>query len=162
MDLIIVNHILVIRTTSELDSSSSIFHITPTGRRLSLDIFNVHRPPIDGLYHKCQLVGLEIAFPPCKPKVEGWILAGIDKFPGCENHRHACHMIMWHVKNPPSINFALMLSATWGRGSLLVKFLDCGWVVASPSPVPLKTRRAGERCTLNLPTAQTFSFWCGS
>ncbi|GFU68129.1 uncharacterized protein TNCV_247931 [Trichonephila clavipes] len=31
----------------------------------------------------------------------------------------------------------------------------------SSSPVPLKTRRIGQRCTLNLSRAQTSSRWCG-
>ncbi|GFU88936.1 uncharacterized protein TNCV_4446111 [Trichonephila clavipes] len=31
----------------------------------------------------------------------------------------------------------------------------------SSSPVPLKTRRVGQRCTLNLSRAETFSSWCG-
>ncbi|GFY31488.1 uncharacterized protein TNCV_4693331 [Trichonephila clavipes] len=34
-------------------------------------------------------------------------------------------------------------------------------LVASSSPVPLKTRRVGQRCTLNLSRAETFSHWCG-
>ncbi|GFW08963.1 hypothetical protein TNCV_3475101 [Trichonephila clavipes] len=33
--------------------------------------------------------------------------------------------------------------------------------VTSSSPVPLKTRRVGERCTLNLSRAQTSSCWSG-
>ncbi|GFX48933.1 uncharacterized protein TNCV_2797241 [Trichonephila clavipes] len=33
--------------------------------------------------------------------------------------------------------------------------------VTSSSPVPLKTRRVGQRCTLNLSRAETFSRWCG-
>ncbi|GFY28654.1 uncharacterized protein TNCV_3440211 [Trichonephila clavipes] len=33
--------------------------------------------------------------------------------------------------------------------------------VTNSSPVPLKTRRVGERCTLNLSRAQTFSCWGG-
>ncbi|GFU58593.1 uncharacterized protein TNCV_2100531 [Trichonephila clavipes] len=33
--------------------------------------------------------------------------------------------------------------------------------VTSSIPVPLKTRRVGERCTLNLSRAQTFSCWSG-
>ncbi|GFV05084.1 uncharacterized protein TNCV_222982 [Trichonephila clavipes] len=33
--------------------------------------------------------------------------------------------------------------------------------VMSSSPVPLKTRRVGQRCTLNLTRAQTSSSWCG-
>ncbi|GFV84186.1 uncharacterized protein TNCV_3038461 [Trichonephila clavipes] len=34
-------------------------------------------------------------------------------------------------------------------------------LVTSSSPVPLKTRRVGKRCTLNLSRAQTSSRWCG-
>ncbi|GFW80209.1 uncharacterized protein TNCV_461161 [Trichonephila clavipes] len=33
--------------------------------------------------------------------------------------------------------------------------------VTSSSPVPLKTRRVGQRYTLNLSTADTSSRWCG-
>ncbi|GFX22305.1 uncharacterized protein TNCV_2951461 [Trichonephila clavipes] len=39
------------------------------------------------------------------------------------------------------------------------------WIVAclvtSSNPVPLKTRRVGQRCTLNLSRAETSSRWCG-
>ncbi|GFX84421.1 uncharacterized protein TNCV_4135311 [Trichonephila clavipes] len=34
--------------------------------------------------------------------------------------------------------------------------------VTGSSPVPLKTRRVGQRCTLNLSRAETSSRWCGS
>ncbi|GFV58788.1 uncharacterized protein TNCV_3731261 [Trichonephila clavipes] len=34
-------------------------------------------------------------------------------------------------------------------------------LVTSSSQVPLKTRRVGQRCTLNLSSAETFSRWCG-
>ncbi|GFV05031.1 uncharacterized protein TNCV_222481 [Trichonephila clavipes] len=34
-------------------------------------------------------------------------------------------------------------------------------LVTSSSPVPLKTRRVGKRCTLNLSRAETSSRWCG-
>ncbi|GFS92698.1 uncharacterized protein TNCV_1161241 [Trichonephila clavipes] len=34
-------------------------------------------------------------------------------------------------------------------------------IVTSSSPVPLKTRRVGQRCTLNLSRAETSSRWCG-
>ncbi|GFY24920.1 uncharacterized protein TNCV_2691111 [Trichonephila clavipes] len=33
--------------------------------------------------------------------------------------------------------------------------------VTGSSPVPLKTRRVGQRCTLNLTRAETSSRWCG-
>ncbi|GFW26620.1 hypothetical protein TNCV_2850101 [Trichonephila clavipes] len=49
-----------------------------------------------------------------------------------------------------------------GHGSLVVKVSDRGWRILSSSRVPLKTRRVGERCTLNLLRAQTSSRWCGS
>ncbi|GFW99788.1 uncharacterized protein TNCV_3420171 [Trichonephila clavipes] len=48
-----------------------------------------------------------------------------------------------------------------GRGSRGVKVSDRGWLVTSSSPVSHKTRRVGERCTLNLSRAQTTSRWCG-
>ncbi|GFT09175.1 hypothetical protein TNCV_4106061 [Trichonephila clavipes] len=41
--LVILNHGQVTRTTPELTLPSPNFHITPTGGRLSLDIFSVHR-----------------------------------------------------------------------------------------------------------------------
>ncbi|GFV24002.1 uncharacterized protein TNCV_1316561 [Trichonephila clavipes] len=34
--------------------------------------------------------------------------------------------------------------------------------VTGSSPVPLKTHRVGQRCTLNLSRAETSSRWCGS
>ncbi|GFV95096.1 hypothetical protein TNCV_3708911 [Trichonephila clavipes] len=43
------------------------------------------------------------------------------------------------------------------RRSLVVKVLDRGWLVTSSSPLPLKTRRVGERCTLNLSRTQKSS-----
>ncbi|GFX18606.1 uncharacterized protein TNCV_3310671 [Trichonephila clavipes] len=48
-----------------------------------------------------------------------------------------------------------------GCGSLVVKASDHGRHVMSSSPVPLKTRRVGQRCTLNLSKAETSSRWCG-
>ncbi|GFS71451.1 uncharacterized protein TNCV_5051541 [Trichonephila clavipes] len=49
-----------------------------------------------------------------------------------------------------------------GCGSPVVKVLDHGRHVMSSRPVPLKTRRVGQRCTLNLSRAETSSRWCGS
>ncbi|GFU54778.1 uncharacterized protein TNCV_1082321 [Trichonephila clavipes] len=49
----------------------------------------------------------------------------------------------------------------WGCISPVVKVSDHGRHVMSFSPVPLKTRRVGERCTLHLSIAQTSSRWCG-
>ncbi|GFT85948.1 retrovirus-related Pol polyprotein from transposon opus [Trichonephila clavipes] len=49
-----------------------------------------------------------------------------------------------------------------GCGSPVIKVSDHGTYVLSSSPVPLKTRRVGQRCTLNLSRAATSSRWCGS
>ncbi|GFW10617.1 uncharacterized protein TNCV_894121 [Trichonephila clavipes] len=38
--------------------------------------------------------------------------------------------------------------------------IEAGFVTSS-SPVPLKTRRVGQRCTLNLSRAEMSSRWCG-
>ncbi|GFX31760.1 uncharacterized protein TNCV_170931 [Trichonephila clavipes] len=48
-----------------------------------------------------------------------------------------------------------------GCGSPVVKVSDHGRHVISSNPVPLKTRRVGDQCTLNLSRAQTSSRWCG-
>ncbi|GFX42868.1 uncharacterized protein TNCV_5072321 [Trichonephila clavipes] len=48
-----------------------------------------------------------------------------------------------------------------GLGNRVIKVSDRGWLVTSSSRVPLKTRRVGKRCTLNLSRAQTSSRWCG-
>ncbi|GFT13970.1 uncharacterized protein TNCV_2616011 [Trichonephila clavipes] len=48
-----------------------------------------------------------------------------------------------------------------GCGIPMVKVLDYGRHVMSSNPVPLKTRRVGQRYTLNLSRAETSSQWCG-
>ncbi|GFX35380.1 hypothetical protein TNCV_101871 [Trichonephila clavipes] len=45
MDLGILSHGQVTRTTPELAAPSPNYHTTPTGGRLSLDRFNMHRSP---------------------------------------------------------------------------------------------------------------------
>ncbi|GFW33047.1 uncharacterized protein TNCV_2109771 [Trichonephila clavipes] len=45
--------------------------------------------------------------------------------------------------------------AEWYRHRIVAGF------VTSSSPAPLKTRRVGQRCTLNLSRAETSSRWCG-
>ncbi|GFV95564.1 hypothetical protein TNCV_4575651 [Trichonephila clavipes] len=64
-----------------------------------------------------RLRGLEVAYPLFKPMVAGSVLAGVDRFSGCENYRHACHMNMCHAKHPSSINLALVLSAELNHGN---------------------------------------------
>ncbi|GFW23111.1 hypothetical protein TNCV_3802121 [Trichonephila clavipes] len=48
-----------------------------------------------------------------------------------------------------------------GCGSPVVKVSNHGRHVMSWIPVPPKTRRVGQRCTLNLSRAETSSRWCG-
>ncbi|GFV27058.1 hypothetical protein TNCV_4852951 [Trichonephila clavipes] len=43
----------------------------------------------------------------------------------------------------------------WCCGSPVVKVSDLGRYVTSSSPVPLKTHRVGQRCTLNLSRVET-------
>ncbi|GFU76717.1 transposon Tf2-9 polyprotein [Trichonephila clavipes] len=45
--------------------------------------------------------------------------------------------------------------------SIAFKYRNVACFVTSSSPVPLKTRRVGQRCTLNLSRAETSSRWCG-
>ncbi|GFW26171.1 uncharacterized protein TNCV_3396671 [Trichonephila clavipes] len=48
-----------------------------------------------------------------------------------------------------------------GCGSPVVKVSNYGRHVMSSIPVPPKTCRVGQRCTLNLSRAETSSRWCG-
>ncbi|GFU55374.1 uncharacterized protein TNCV_200361 [Trichonephila clavipes] len=46
-------------------------------------------------------------------------------------------------------------------GNPVVKVSDHGRHVMSLIPVPLKTRRVGKRCNLNLSRAEMSTSWCG-
>ncbi|GFT15841.1 uncharacterized protein TNCV_3314411 [Trichonephila clavipes] len=48
-----------------------------------------------------------------------------------------------------------VFGAEWYRYRIVAGF------IRSSSPVPLKTRRVEQRCTLNLSRAETSSRWCG-
>ncbi|GFX11302.1 hypothetical protein TNCV_2803661 [Trichonephila clavipes] len=69
----------------------------------------------------------------------------------------ANHYIGWATSNSIKIDSSAIPG---GRGSLVIKVPDRDWLVTSSIPVPLKTRRVGERCTLNLSRAQMSSRWC--
>ncbi|GFS60979.1 uncharacterized protein TNCV_2002931 [Trichonephila clavipes] len=67
-------------------------------------------------------------------------------------------------RNPSHIMFAFTVVfriclvaavAEWYRYRTVACF------VTGSNPVPLKTRRVGQRCTLNLSRAETSSRWCG-
>ncbi|GFY03698.1 uncharacterized protein TNCV_3666091 [Trichonephila clavipes] len=60
----------------------------------------------------------------------------------------------------------MVLKATLHRGLVAAvaewyRYRNMACLVTSLSPVPLKTRRVGQRCTLNLSRAETSSRWCG-
>ncbi|GFX88675.1 uncharacterized protein TNCV_833051 [Trichonephila clavipes] len=73
--------------------------------------------------------------------------------PGVTNPRlHLTTPVVWIIVLPMTIE---------GCGSPVVKVLDHGRHVMSSSPVPLKSRRVGQGCTLNLSRAETSSRWYG-
>ncbi|GFW93527.1 transposable element Tc3 transposase [Trichonephila clavipes] len=63
-----------------------------------------------------------------------------------------CHVVGQRLLATPNTDFE----------HLLVKVSYHGWDVTGSSPIAVKTRLVGQRCTLNLPGAQTPSHWCGS
>ncbi|GFV59795.1 uncharacterized protein TNCV_956941 [Trichonephila clavipes] len=74
--------------------------------------------------------------------------------PPCRGMRHA-----------KSVERAQTSSRWCGSGVIAVaewsRYRIVAGIVTSSSSVPLKTRRVGQRCTLNLMRAQTSSRWCG-
>ncbi|GFX37611.1 uncharacterized protein TNCV_3201341 [Trichonephila clavipes] len=54
-----------------------------------------------------------------------------------------------------------VLDPPGGCGSSVIKVSDHGRHVMSSSPVPPKTRRVGQGCTLGLSRAEKSSRWCG-
>ncbi|GFY06997.1 uncharacterized protein TNCV_4202681 [Trichonephila clavipes] len=59
------------------------------------------------------------------------------------------------------VTLASLSQSALGCGSPVVKVSNHGRHVMSSIQVPLKTRRVGQRCTLNLSRAETSSRWCG-
>ncbi|GFY26415.1 uncharacterized protein TNCV_26121 [Trichonephila clavipes] len=65
-----------------------------------------------------------------------------------------CSVVVW--KDGASSDVVLVNAvAEW----YTYQIVSC--LVTSSSPVLLKTRRVGQRCTLNLSRAETSSHWCG-
>ncbi|GFW94746.1 histone-lysine N-methyltransferase SETMAR [Trichonephila clavipes] len=75
-------------------------------------------------------------------------------------YHHAPSLLLQSKGGSRSRQFVLFGSlaavAEWYRYRIVAGF------VTSSSPIPLKTRRVGQRCTLNLSRAETSSRWCGS
>ncbi|GFU57543.1 uncharacterized protein TNCV_3637061 [Trichonephila clavipes] len=80
-----------------------------------------------------------------------------DTCPQFENHIRLSTgeiaFIYGHFETTLAIDVAAV--AGWYRYRIVAR------LVTSSSPVPLKTRRVGQRCTLNLSRAETSSRWCG-
>ncbi|GFU12730.1 uncharacterized protein TNCV_54701 [Trichonephila clavipes] len=95
-------------------------------------------------YGQTRCVQLSVAF--MLYKQTGKLKATTAEEPWWQTHRH-------------DISVALRGA---GCGSPVVRVSDHGRYVMSSSPVPLKTRRVGQRCTLDLSTAETSSRWCGA
>ncbi|GFW64147.1 transposable element Tc3 transposase [Trichonephila clavipes] len=73
-------------------------------------------------------------------------------------HFTPCDFFLWgHLRNLYFVFKATTVAAVaeWYR----YRIVAC--LVTSSSPVPLKTLRVGQRCTLNLSRAETSSRWCG-
>ncbi|GFW48933.1 uncharacterized protein TNCV_3901311 [Trichonephila clavipes] len=59
--------------------------------------------------------------------------------------------------------FKVFRSTQWRVAAVVewYRYRTVACFVTGLSPVPLKTRRVGQRCTLNLSRAETSSRWCG-
>ncbi|GFS65313.1 uncharacterized protein TNCV_2451411 [Trichonephila clavipes] len=64
------------------------------------------------------------------------------------DHSSTCEVVQCDANEVAAV-------AEWSR----YRIVAC--LVTSSSPVPLKSRRVGQRCTLNLSRAETSSHWCG-
>ncbi|GFW29364.1 uncharacterized protein TNCV_743061 [Trichonephila clavipes] len=62
---------------------------------------------------------------------------------------------LWDHLNKKFREYAVAAVSEWYRYQTVACF------VTGSNPVPLKTRRVGQRCTLNLSRAETSSRWCG-
>ncbi|GFX67040.1 uncharacterized protein TNCV_589561 [Trichonephila clavipes] len=62
----------------------------------------------------------------------------------------------YFISREPSVStIAVTVVAEWYRYRIVA------YLVTSSSPVPLKSRRVGQRSTLHLSRAETSSRWCG-
>ncbi|GFT70335.1 uncharacterized protein TNCV_2657941 [Trichonephila clavipes] len=97
-----------------------------------------------------------------EPRTKRWPHRGRGRGPGpMPKDFPACHLSEVQIYEgysqfPPGLRSAIVAAvAEWYRHRIVAGF------VTSSSPVPLKTRRVGQRCTLNLSRAETSSRWCG-
>ncbi|GFV01477.1 uncharacterized protein TNCV_2960711 [Trichonephila clavipes] len=67
------------------------------------------------------------------------------------------HQLKYEAISVPQSSVHLVKKTQEGKSSTCYLLITKG--VTSSSPVPLKIRRVGERCSLNLSRAQTSSCW---
>ncbi|GFX41966.1 uncharacterized protein TNCV_3677781 [Trichonephila clavipes] len=74
-------------------------------------------------------------------------------------------MSLWLKREVLQINYYFLLvlfrNAETAAEAEWYRYRIMAGLVTSSNPVPLKTRRIGKRCTLNLSRAETSSRWCG-
>ncbi|GFT17366.1 uncharacterized protein TNCV_4806461 [Trichonephila clavipes] len=86
----------------------------------------------------------------------GTFLTNCDIGPNCESESFSKPLEPTQKISSKSVQpLRVAAVAEWYRYRTVACF------VTGSSPVPLKTRRVGQRCTLNLSRAETSSRWCG-
>ncbi|GFX66088.1 uncharacterized protein TNCV_4102281 [Trichonephila clavipes] len=67
------------------------------------------------------------------------------------------------IRGPSPVVLVLLYGTTVAKAAVAewYRYRIVACLVTSSIPVPLKTRRVGQRCTLNLSRAETSSRWCG-
>ncbi|GFS63478.1 retrovirus-related Pol polyprotein from transposon opus [Trichonephila clavipes] len=81
--------------------------------------------------------------------------------PSSKGHTYILCLVDQHTRWDEARPVTSLSAKDEGCGSPVVKVSNHGRHVMSSSPVPLKTRRVWQRCTLNLSRAETSSRWCG-
>ncbi|GFV00732.1 uncharacterized protein TNCV_1385511 [Trichonephila clavipes] len=172
-------------TCQSLSSSSEEIHLDPSGDSFDEDnnddfcaeckrYFYAKKDPkslVDGITRRALFnVWKEEQDPKCKTDAVLSLVRSTTDFDKNENQQQLKFRKI--VKN-----FCSFVGGKWMRCHRNEKFFSktndraavAEWyryptvacLVTSSSPVPLKTRRVGQRCTLNLSRAETSSRWCG-
>ncbi|GFV10941.1 uncharacterized protein TNCV_4707061 [Trichonephila clavipes] len=91
----------------------------------------------------------------CKLRVSGVLFSS--------EGRHSLWSISGRAEDPEHYRGSSNLAALCVSSSVAewYRYRTVACLVTSSSPVPLKTHRVGQRCTLNLLRAETSSRWCG-
>ncbi|GFW68988.1 mitotic-spindle organizing protein 2A [Trichonephila clavipes] len=74
---------------------------------------------------------------------------------------HYLAKYMWRRRREHSMDDSALNKSNVAAVAEWYRYRTVACFVTGSSPVPLKTRRVGQRCTLNLSRAETSSRWCG-